>query len=712
MLTTARLLPMAMLVALLGVVHAAQAQQTSTDLPVMLEANQLGYDQQSAIVVAQGGVEVVQGETVLRADTLTYYQNRNLMRATGNVSVLQSTGDVYFANDVELTDDLKRGVVNEFRARLADNSVFAAREAEKENEYVTRLSKAVYSPCNLCKDSDPFWQIKADHVKIDELNQKVRYEDAQLEFFGVPVAYTPFLTHPTPDADAESGVLVPEYSNSSQLGTTVKVPYYWRIAPDKQATITPWYTTDDGPLLEGDYEQMFDSGSMRFSGSATYPKQRSITGQKLGNEEFRGHLYGKGEWDLTDFWRTGFDVARASDDTYIRRYGFGVQNALFSRGYVEGVEGRNYVLAQGLAIQGLRVTDDPNTTPLVLPTFEGYYETAPMQNGLRFHSFGNAQYLTRETGADQARVSITGGASLPVVTQNGQLLTARVDLRGDAYDINDYTIPTSNRRFDGTKTRAIPQASLEWRYPLMKRMESDSLTIEPVVLLVAQPSGGNPEEIPNEDNSLVELTDTNLFSLNRFPGLDTVDTGARAAYGLRGQYLLAGGDYFEGLLGQNYNADDDTPFPNSTTPGQHFSDYIGRMGYHSGPFMLTYRFALDEGQLTTNRNEVWTRLSHGGYSLTAAYLNLEQNSFIDDSEELLLNATAPVYAGWSITSSTRRDLKRDQSIVNNAGLLYQNECFNSQLLWQRIFTRDRDIEPSTSVMFRFGLKNLGEFGGS
>ncbi len=693
-----------------GMAAALPSMQLSADEPVALEADEVGYDQASGIVVAQGNVEVIQGSYILNAQQLTYFQRSNLVKATGNVSMLQPNGDVYFADNVELKDDMKRGVIHNFRARLADNSVFAAAEARKVNPNITQLTKAAYTPCNLCADAAPFWQLKASDVEVNQGDETVRYENARMEMFGVPIAYAPYFSHPTPDAEAKSGFMTPSYSSGGNLGARVEVPYYWRIDHDKDILITPWYSTEVGPLLEGDYRQLTNNGSYTAQFSGTFPEELDSAGNEIGGNEFRGHIYAKGVENLSTYSRVGFDINRSTDDTYLRRYRFGNERVLFSRVYAEAAKDRNYALVQGLGIQGLRATDNKDTTPLVVPTVEGYYESEPYESGLTLHAFGNAQSLTRDTGVDQHRVSVTTGASLPMVTDNGHVFTATANVRSDLYNVKD--VPIGLQTYDGTEGRVIPQAALEWRYPLIQGFGSgDSMTIEPIVLAVAQPGGNNPAEIlnANEDNTLIELTDTNLFSLNRMPGLDTVDSGSRLAYGFRSQYLFSGGQAFDAMLGQNFNADDDTPFPNSTRAGKNISDVIGRFALDYAPFTLGYRFALDREEFTPNRTEFLLGFSDSWLSLNGVYSSVENNRYLVDSEEASLNAVMPIWGGWSIYGGGRRDLDINQMIASSGGLIYRNECFTMAIQGLRTYTRDRDIEPNSEVTVRFGFKNLGEF---
>jgi LPS-assembly protein len=680
------------------------------DGPIAFEADAMGYDKDNGVAVAKGNVTLVQGDYVLNADKIIYYQQTGLVVAEGNVSVMQPTGEVFFADRAQLKDDMQKGVIQQFKARMTDNSLFAARQAEKVDVATTVLKKAVYTPCDVCEAVAPFWQVKASKMTIDEREEEITYDNARMEILGVPVMYTPYLSQPTPDAAGRSGFLMPEYSSSNNLGNTYKQPYYWRIAHDKDLVLTPWLMSEESVLLQGDYRQLTNNGEYNIAFSGTNPNKRDGNGNETYGHEFRGHMFARGVENVGDYSRVGFDINRTTDDTYIRRYGFGWERSLFSRAYGETAQQRNYLMAQALAIQGLRATDNPDTTPMVLPTIEGYYETEPFKDGLRLHAFGDVQSLTRKIGADQHRIVTMVGGTLPHVSQGGHVINTTMNLRQDVYNVDNVNT-AGDPNYDGTLTRTIPQAAMEWRYPLIKSMESgDSITVEPIALAVAQPDGGNPPEIPNEDNTLLELTDSNLFSLNRMPGYDTVESGARTAYGFRSQYLFAGGESLDMLLGQNYSFSDDSPFPNSTKQGQNASDYIGRVGLTAQPVHLSYGFGLDHEDFSSHRSELIAGFNKPWLNLEVGYRNLNDNLYLEDSEEVSGYVSFPIAEEWTVFASGRRDMSLDQMIASSGGLIYHNECFSLMLMALRNYTRDRDIEPDTSVSLRIGFKNLGEFG--
>lgn len=677
--------------------------------PVVLTAQEVGYDQDNGIVIARGNVEVQQGNYVVIADQITYFQTRDTVIAEGNVSMLQPSGDVIFSDRAILNDALKTGVVDAFKARMADNSVLVARKAVRNSPSSTQLSDVAYTPCNLCEGVAPFWQLNADEVTLDQLKNRVRYKDATLKVHGVPVLYSPYLSHPTPDAPAESGFLPPSYGTNNNIGTFVRVPYYWRIGEDKEATITPWYSTTEGFLVQGEYEQLTDNGKHKLQGSATNPEKLDAAGNAVGGSDFRGHIFAHGYESLSEYARVGYDIERASDDTFLRRYRLGDQRFLFSRLYAEAAKGRNFALAQGLSIQGLRLTDNSKTTPFVLPSLQGYYETAPDDHGIRYHASGDVQMLTREIGVDQQRISNTLGASLPYITGNGHVLTSTLNLRQDYYQTDNLPFAPPGQQ-DADTYRILPQAALEWRYPLVNRFGYDSMTIEPIVLGVLQTNGGNPVEISNEDSRLLELTDTNLFSLNRMPGLDAVDSGSRVAYGMRSQYLFQRGSSIDALLGQNYNPEN-TPFPNSAKPGEDFSDVIGRLAYNVSPITLAYRFAMDKDEFSMNRNEFSLMFAKPWLSVLTSYRSVRNNQFVPDSEEGEANISLPLNDNWIFYGGGRRNFELNQFVSAGTGVVFQNECFNIGLDIVRMNTRDRDVEPSTQFSLRLAFKNLGEFGG-
>lgn len=694
----------------------ATQKPISDDEPLLLEADQVDYDQENEVVTAAGHVEVVQGETVLVADQLIYDQKNNKVYARGNASILEASGNVMFFDEVELTDDMKQGVTKHFGARLADDSLFAAARARKLDENTYELDKAVYSPCRVDCDKggeerSPMWQIKTDHVVIDQLEHRATYDDTYFEIFGVPILYTPYLSHSLPGGENKSGFMMPTYQLSNNVGTMLHVPYYYAIAPDRDVTLTPIFTSAESTVMAGQYRQRFDSGGMTLDGSITRPQDRDPQGNLTSGRQIRGNINALGTFDVEKHSGWGFDVHRVTDDTYLRRYDFAQDTLLTSRAYgftshfmEEG--SRSLARVQSVAFQGLTAQDNRRTIPLALPLADFNYQSAPGAYGSRFTTDANALLLHRELGADSRRLSSRFGWELPYISDDGQVIEFATHLRADIYEVSDVAL-SDGRQFDGATGRLIPDVTATWRYPFINRLSSDSsVMLEPVVQMVVSPGGGNTEKIPNEDSLVPEFTESNLFSDNRYPGFDRVETGPRASYGLRGQAQIFSTKFVDWLVGQHYRLNNDRTFPYSNDLQSHFSDYVGKVGVTYDVLSLAYRFRLDKDTFAPKRSEIDSSIRYGRVGFDAAYLSLKDDPVLATKQ--VLNASSSLYltGEWTLSGGLQRDLELDFTNYTFTELVFANECTNIAMQVGRTYTRDRDIEPSTNILFRISFKNL------
>lgn len=695
--------------------HGAYARQPDQDSgeamqeDIFMSADELAYDQKNDIVVARGNVELVQNKRVLHAKRIYYYQTQGVVKASGDIVLLQEDGNVLFADDIVLDQQLSKGVVRTFRARLKDNSAFAAAEARRINEQRTVLTNAVYSPCKICRDDpddEPLWQLKADEITIDEGKQRVSYNNPRFELWGNTVLYAPYFSHPTPGADRTSGFLTPEYNQSSNLGASVRAPYYFNIAPNQDATITPWLTSEEGPVLLGEYRKLTEDGQFSFRGSATYPEARdNTTGQMTDGREFRGHIFADGQSRINDEWQWGFNINRASDDTYLRRYDFGNFETLLSRGYAEQVDGRNHMMLEGLTFQRLDQVSDQDRDPFVIPSLHVHRETDPLAFQGRVTFDANALALGRQEGEQYRRVSASTSYRVPYVTEGGHIFAADIGVRGDAYDQEDLTL-RSGQQAEGVEQRVIPHAALSWRYPLMKQVSRARLTVEPMVKMVATTTGNNTASIANEDSQVPELSELNLFENNRFAGLDQVEEGTRLIAGVNMQATLSGGDVLSAMVGQEVQLNGENPFPVSDDPGSDASDIVGRVGYNGSDTSLDARYRADATASTLRRAELRASHHFGRGNISTDYILINDDERLDDREDITASLGVQPWPGLNLRSYGRRDLLNENMITAGVGATYHYDCITLFTDFSRNFTRDRDLEPDTSLTVGLALKNL------
>lgn len=698
-----------------GSVKAADVD-VPEDEPIVFTADELTFDREREIVKATGNVEIAHGERILLANEITYFQPQDLVVATGDVALLDVTGHVLFADRVEVTGDLRDGVLENLRAILADGARFAAVGARRTGGTVTEMRKAVYSPCFLCPEDPtrpPLWQIKAVNIVHDEEQRVIEYRDAWIELGGIPVAYTPYLSHPDPTVRRKSGILFPTIGNSSDLGLIVAVPYYWAIDDNKDATFTPIYTSNEGPVLAAEYRQAMRHGWLSINGSGTY-YDADDTVDDIPN--LRGHVFSEFRYDIDDTWRGGIDVNRVSDETYLRRYRFAgsTERALISRGFVEGFRVRDYMQVSAYAFQTLDADVDQATLPIVAPFADYNFVSRPDPLGGRTTVDVNAVALTREEGTDMRRLSARAEWALPFHDAVGGIYRVSAMLWADGYNVSNVDIPGEPQEFSGFTGRVWPQAAVEWRWPWLRDGETVDQVVQPVVQIVTSPTGGNPSKIPNEDSLIAEIDVNNLISTDRFPGIDRVEDGIRFNYGLDWEAFTGRGYSARAFFGQSYRLRGGDNFPEASGFSENLSDVVGELSLQFAPWLdIGYRTRFDVEDGTFGFNEVWFGGGVPALSLAGTYVffDEQEDGEFEGRQEINLTVQSQLTRYWRGRVFGLRDLDEEQTqLIFGVGFTYEDECFLFDGSWRRERFQDRDLEPSNAFLIRIGLKTLGEGG--
>ncbi|MDZ4869670.1 MAG: LPS-assembly protein LptD [Alphaproteobacteria bacterium] len=684
------------------------SKEVAKPTEVLIRADKMIYDANTSVVTAEGNVEVIYGPRTLSAEKLTYDQKTRVVIAEGNATIREANGTSLSGSRIEVTDDMRDGVIESLNVMIAGRGHLAAARATRSDGSVLTLEKAAYTTCKPCKEEPtkaPTWQIKAFKVIYNQEKARVEYEDAFFEVFGVPVAYLPYFSHSDPQAPRQSGFLVPGIGHSTDLGYFAEVPYYFALDPSYDLLLSPMYTENDGPLLKGEWRQRTETGAYNIQASGRYGEARDRFGNEQGDETLQGHIFGRGRFQIDEIWRWGYDAQLTSNDTYLKRYDISSLDRLENNLFVEGIDGRSYAAINSWYFQGLRETDDPGLTPLVLPLIELEYVPDETVFGGRFSLLGNALYLHRGEGQDTARVSSTASWKLPLTTPGGHMLTFFANLRADAYQVTDTGVSGTD---DETVARVLPWAGAEWRYPLVRTDWGWKQIIEPIVQFIAAPYGGNPDEIPNEDSAAFEFDETNLFSFNKFPGLDRWETGPRVNAGVRAAAYFDEG-FVEAILGQSYRFHEDNAFTEESGLRNQQSDYVGRLTIQpDGNIRLVHRFRIDQSAARFERNELYAEaFDPDWYSFKAGYVLLEPDPLLPDQrEEVNVAGSIQALDNIWLRGSGRRDLAGDEMIESKFGISYEDDCAEFGIDFRRRFTRDRDIEPSSSFLFTFRLKGV------
>ncbi len=699
-----------------------------TTPPPLLLADHLAYDETTEILTAQGHVEVSMNDKVLRADTVTYHKKTDVVQASGNVAVTERSGEILYADKMEVTSDMKQGFIDRIGIFFPDKSRLVAKDAQRYEGRYLIADRGIYSACDLCKDDPtkpPLWQLKGRRITHDTETKNVIYRDATLEFDGIPVFYTPYFSHPDPTVRRRQGFLTPTAGMDLTLGTVVRTPYYFDIAPNSDLVVTPLFSTVDKLQMKGDWRYRFVNGSMRWSGSVARTDFISDSGVAKG-QQWRGHLFGTTRFDLTPTWRAGTDIAYTTDKSYMPRYDLSGDDVLVNRAYVENFKGRHYASGNMYYFKDQRPSQQL-TEPIVAPELNYSAFGEPNQTlGGRWSFNSGLLVTTRRTdvdpelqGANTRRLSLAAGWERQRASSIGFLTTVSGLVRSDSYWADH--VPMNNMELGSgfakvLRTRPFAQGDISLRYPLGRHGETYQQLLEPIVVLSVAPRVSSNTLLPNEDSLDMEFDETNLFLPNRFTGNDRVEGGTRAAYGLRHAITGANGGRIEMVGGQIFRLNRDESFSDGSGLTERLSDYVARFDIAPNSFFnINYGFRLDQETLKFSKQEVSASAGPKFLRPSVHFLSVRQPNETSTTEEerveeITYSLSSAFAKHWSLSSTHTQAIEPAPGPRSTAiSLIYEDECFRTGVSAAQDHTNRLDVEAGRTILFQFYLRNIGGF---
>jgi LPS-assembly protein len=708
----------------------------TTDAPAVAAEDQVGfaadnlnYDSDTEVVVAEGNVAMNREAISMRADKVTWNRKTGQVFAEGNVAIKSAEGDTAYGDRIELTDSLRDGVVENLLVVLDNGSRLAAVKGTRFENGNIELENAAYTPCPV-EDTEgcpknPSWQIRAVRVTYDRAKNKIRYKGARVEIFGLPLIPLPGLSHPA-NSEAGSGLLVPEIRLDRSNGFEVAVPYYLRLAPDRDITITPHLYTGAAPMLEGEFRALTDIGSFRINGYATYSSLVPLTGEDPDSRKrFRGYLESAGKFQFDPRWSLTYSGRIATDRTFMRRYDISRDDRLRSTFELERIGGNSYLSIAGWATQTLRANDEQGQQPIALPIIDYRQRFADPVLGGQVELQLNTLAIGRTSGQDTQRAFAGARWDLRGLTRLGQEVTLTALVRGDVYhsDENLLTAIPGYRGKSGWQARGIAAVAADMRWPFVGEFAGGTQTLTPRVQIVATPPIENVD-IPNEDARAFDLEDSNLFAINRFNGYDRFEDGARITYGVEWNFSRPGFN-ISSSVGQSYRlSDKPSLFADGTGLTDRTSDVVGRTTIAYRDFLrLTHRYRLDKDNFAIRRNEFDATIGSRSTYAVLGYSRLNRDILLlgedlQDREEARVGGRVKVAQYWSVFGSAIVDLTQRsddplstadgfEPIRHRLGVAYDDDCLSIALTWRRDYADTGDARRGNSFSFRIAFRNLG-----
>lgn len=662
--------------------------------------------------VALGNVELRRIGSALTTDQLTYWQGDDLVEAVGKVRLTQNNDLIigprmrlklednvgFFEEPQYSITRAAAGKTGRIPGQLTTGSGQATRiDFEGEDQY--RLTEATYSTC---RPGNPDWYARSASLSLDYTREVGVARDATLVFQGVPILYAPWFSFAL-NNQRKSGLLSPTIGTTSKSGIEMTLPFYWNIAPDMDATISPREISKRGVQWGGEFRYLDQNYNGLVRGEYL-PDDRTAQRSRSNVSLTHAQNFGLG-------FAGSLNLNRVSDDSYFSdlssRLTNIAQNNLLRQGVLS--YGSSWWSASVMA-QRFQTLQDPALPPVSVPyhrlpqlTLNAYRPDLPL--GSAFTMSGEFVNFSHPTQVLAKRTSLYPQLSLPLQTA-AFYVTPKIGLHSSHYSLE--------RQADGTPaqlTRSVPTLSVDSGVFFERNTDlfgqALTQTLEPRLYYLYVPRR-DQSLIPVFDTGLADFNFAQIFSDNRYVGSDRIGDANQVTAALTSRLIdpATGSELLRGVIGQRYYFKlQEVTLPGETARTTRTADFLAALSGKVSP-----KITLDSGWQYNPRDKRTERLT-----LTARYqpeiakvINAGYRYSRDLLGQIDVSVQWPLFGGWSGVGRYNYSLKENRIIETIGGLEYNAGCWASRLVVQRIATAAGQSSSAFFVQLELnGFSNIG-----
>jgi len=656
----------------------------------------------------KGNVIIQRADQRLNAEQVNYDRDKELVTAKGNVSLLDN--DISISSD-DIRVDLKsdQSAVNNASFNLFDkHGRGEAKQLFRDGKKnVTRLDNSSYTTCPAGKDD---WAFKADKIELDHDEGVGTAESVSVNFMGIPFFYAPALTFPI-DNRRKSGLLTPSFGNDDESGTEIALPYYWNIAPNRDATITPRILSKRGLQLGAEYRYLGDTSEGKLT--AEY-----LASDNEYNDEDRSLFAYRNTSTFSPHLTASANINYVSDDEYFEDLGRNI--SLSSTTHLERRIDVRYATDSWDftgRLEGYQTLDDTvNQRPYQrLPQFVFNAHYPDQHFGLQYDVQAEAVFFDRRDGATGNRLDIQPSVSLPLMNSYGYI-TPKLGLRYTKYNLDD-TLTGS----DDSPDRSVSIFSIDSGLFFDRDTEiggrAITQTLEPRLYYLNIPERNQDDLIVDEasnqavfDTSLFDFSFDQLFRENRFTGADRVGDANQLTAALTTRFIdnASGLERASASIGQIFYFDDrEVTLPGGVVETDSSSDIVAEV---SARFTkeLSARAGIqwNPHESETDKGNVSLRYQSDAKSI----VNFGYRYRRDLLEQTDIGFSWPINNQWSAVGRWNYALDENTTIDAFAGLEYESCCWIVRVVGRDYINDLGDDDRNFALLLQLELKGLTSFG--
>ncbi len=658
-----------------------------------------------------GDVRLFKDDISLFSNQVTYKESEASIDATGDVSLVKD-GAHFFSRHLFYQTEMDKGQLEDVEFVLnKEHARGKAGHIEIVNDHVTELYASSFTTC---EEDKPAWQLHASHLSLDTQENVGIAKNTWIEFMRVPIFYMSYMSFPL--KGRKTGFLPPTIGGSSQLGTEISVPYYFNIAPNRDATLVFNNFSDRGQRLDGEFRFLnkYDQGQI----NAEYLPDDDVI------KEDRKYIAFAHSSSYLPRLTTKIDFRQVSDDDYFTDFGNKLSTTSIShleRKAEASYRGDNWSLrASVLDFQTLEESIPDSSRPYKKLPELNFFASAPREYYyMRPEIKADYVQFKRNGRVSGGRLDIQPSLSMPFRGGPGFFIP-KVALRHTAYSLENQAAGA-----DDSPTRTLPVYSLDSGLVFERDSQIGKRkfiqTLEPRLFYLNVPFEDQSNLVIDENGSVSVFDTANsnqsfaqLFAENRFTGADRVGDANQLSFALTTRFLdqSSGVENFSASIGRTYFYEDRLV----TLPGQlpqtnKKSDIYAELRSKPLPSMnINARIQWNsQASETRNGNFQFQYIVPNSQILNLGYI-FDRNDLGDIvRQETDISLLWPINHNWSFIGRRNYNLLENREEERLAGIEYDSCCWAFRIVSRRHFAGDQ-LGNSRSTMFELELKGLSSIG--
>ena len=713
----------------------------------LILANKATYFKNSEKMITHGRTEAfIESKYIINSKDVTYLHDKKILSSQHKTKIDDQNSQVYFAEKFNYSINqkiikgeefliitnynlpnsdkifLKNAIINlknnNFIATdtkikvhkdifdVSDNDPRVEGVSSRGNENYTLINKGIFTSCKK-NDNCPPWSIQAKKIEHDKIEKILKYDNAILKIYDVPVFYFPKFFHPDPSVKRRSGLLKPEINNSDVLGSSLTLPYFKVISQNKDLTFTPIWFDSDTSMASLEYRQENKNSSLltdiNFVNGYKSPTTRKKNSQSHFFFDFKHDLL------FEDYISSNLNMSfeKVTGDQYLNIFDQYITkstlrpenfNTLYSKMIVT-LDHEKFNFESGIqSYESLGVKNKNDRYQYVLPyyNFDKNISQNYFSGNISFDSSGS-NVLNNTNKLETNVINNLTYNSLDFVTNLGLKNNFGINFK----NLNSLGKKSSKYK-SSVQSELMSLYNVDVSLPLIKENKESKNLLTPKLSFRF-----NPSDMKNYSTKARTINPDNVWAINRLGVADTYESGRSLTLGInysneRKDNLDKINNYFEMKLATVLRDKEEKFVPKSSTLNRKNSNLFGSItNDFSENIEIGYNFSLDNDFNSLEYNEISTTLSNN--NIVTNFNFIEENGERGDSN---IFATSIEYNNDDnnfFSFKTRRNRKLNLTEFYDLIYEYKNDCLTAGIEYKKTYYSDGDLKPTQNLLFTITL---------